>query len=73
MFTPKIQDMALGPVGRVFQPTSQVKNDDEGSVESEKMYPLPLAFIRHENLRTETVGLNVDGVPDIHCVCASAW
>jgi N-acetylglucosaminyldiphosphoundecaprenol N-acetyl-beta-D-mannosaminyltransferase len=50
-------------------PTSQVENE-EGSVKSEKVYPLPSAFMTHELLRTETVGLTVDGVPDIRYVRA---
>jgi N-acetylglucosaminyldiphosphoundecaprenol N-acetyl-beta-D-mannosaminyltransferase len=39
-------------------------------VESENAYPLPSAFRTHEFLRTETVGLTVDGAPDIQDVCA---
>jgi len=39
-------------------------------MKSEKGYPLASAFMTHQLLRTETVGLTVDGVPDIQYVCA---
>jgi N-acetylglucosaminyldiphosphoundecaprenol N-acetyl-beta-D-mannosaminyltransferase len=61
--------------GLVFSdlPTSPAhltgKNEEE-RMKSEKGYPLASAFMTHQLLRTETVGLTVDGVPDIQYVCA---
>src|SRR3978361_1490660 len=39
-------------------------------MKSEQLYPVPSEFMTRELLRTETVGLTVDGVPDIQHVCA---